>query len=76
MKGTFEVRSRCLGLLADYRARIRLVYLEVSPADLLRQNREREHAVPEPVIEKLLSRWEVPDLTEAHRVDWVVGTRN
>ena len=28
-------------------------------------------AVPEEAIARLLERWEVPDLTEAHRVDWI-----
>jgi hypothetical protein len=28
--------------------------------------------LPERVIDKLLDRWEVPDLTEAHEVEYVV----
>jgi tRNA uridine 5-carbamoylmethylation protein Kti12 len=40
----------------------------VPATTLLVQNREREHAVPEQAIERLLQRWEVPDLTEAHQV--------
>jgi len=39
---------------------------------LLRQNRERTAAVPEGALGRMLERWEVPDLTEAHRVEWVV----
>jgi tRNA uridine 5-carbamoylmethylation protein Kti12 len=37
------------------------------------QNRQRRRKVPESVIERLLDRWEVPDRTEAHQVDWIVG---
>jgi len=29
--------------------------------------------VPAEVIRKLLARWEVPDLTEAHRVNWITS---
>ena len=67
------LREQCLSLFADYRARVRIVYLEVPEARLRRQNRERAGAVPEAVLERLLDRWEVPDLTEAERVKWMVG---
>jgi len=65
------VRGECVRLFAAYHAKIRIVYVEVSEAVLERQNRRRP-AVPRKVIEKLLQRWEVPDLTEAHRVEWWV----
>jgi predicted kinase len=68
-----QVRGQCLGLLADYRARIRIVYVEVPEERLLRQNRMRQEPVPQVVLDRLLDRWEVPDLTEAHHIDWVVG---
>lgn len=66
------LRRQCIELFADYRARVRIVYLEVPERELYRQNRQRRAVVPEAVIEGMLDRWEVPDLTEAHRVDWVV----
>src|SRR5205814_6780906 len=67
-----QLRGQCLGLLADYHARIRVVYVEAPEGRLLRQNRQRPAPVPQAVLERLLERWEVPDRTEAHRVDWVV----
>jgi predicted kinase len=67
-----QVRGQALGLFADYKARVRIVYLEVPEAVLWRQNKLRAQPVPEAVIERLLDRWEVPDLTEAHRVEYVV----
>src|SRR5215471_6474741 len=33
----------------------------------------RETPVPAAVITRLMDRWEVPDLTEAHRVDYIVA---
>jgi predicted kinase len=66
------VRGECVRLFATYKARIRIVYLDVSEAMLRRQNKERAAPVPEDVIERMLSRWEVPDRREAHRVDWIV----
>jgi predicted kinase len=63
-----ELRSKLIDLFALYNARVRIVYVEVPQARLFAQNRAREAAVPEPVIEKLLRHWEVPDLTEAHEL--------
>jgi predicted kinase len=67
-----QVRGECLRLLAAYNARIRIVYVEVSEARLFEQNRQRTARVPWEVIQRLLDRWEVPDVTEAHQVDHVV----
>jgi predicted kinase len=68
-----QLRAQCVQLFADYRARIRIVYVEAPEERLLRQNRQRQTPVPEAVLERLLERWEVPDQTEAHRVEWVIG---
>ena len=69
-----NVRRDCLGLFHEYGARVRLVYVEVPPERLFAQNRQRKRKVPEKVIERLLDRWEVPDRTEAHQVDYVVAS--
>jgi predicted kinase len=68
-----HVRSECVRLFAELGAKVRIVYVEVPPDRLFAQNRMRRRKVPESVIERLLDRWEVPDRTEAHQVDWVVG---
>jgi predicted kinase len=67
-----QVRGQALGLFLDYQARVRVVYVEAPPDVLFPQNRRRPAPVPEKVIERLLDRWEVPDRTEAHQVDWLV----
>jgi predicted kinase len=67
-----NVRAECIRLAHEHGARVRLVYVEVPPERLFSQNRQRRRKVPEKVIERLLSRWEVPDGTEAHQVDYVV----
>lgn len=64
-------RAAWIRLFAGYQAHIRIVYLDV-PAEVLdRQNRQRSAVVPREVIERMLERWDVPDRTEAHEVDWV-----
>jgi len=69
-----QIRELSINLFAAYNARVRIVYIEAPEERLYIQNRERESSVPAEVIRKLTARWEVPDLTEAHRVDWVEPT--
>ena len=69
-----QTRELSVNLFAAYNARVRIVYVEAPEARLYAQNRERADAVPAEVIRKLTARWEVPDLTEAHRVDWIEGS--
>jgi predicted kinase len=67
-----QIRHDCVRICAEFDARIRIVYREVSSDRLYYQNRQRRHRVPTSVIERMLDRWETPDCTEAHQVDWVV----
>jgi len=69
-----QMRELSVNLFAAYNARVRIVYVEAPEARLFAQNRERADTVPAEVIRKLTARWEVPDLTEAHRVEWVTET--
>jgi predicted kinase len=69
---TRDLRRQWIDLFAAYRARVRIVYVECSPSLQRTRNRARDARVPEAVVERMLDRWEVPDLTEAHRVDFVV----
>jgi putative nucleotidyltransferase with HDIG domain len=69
-----QIRELSINLFAAYNARVRIVYVEAPEERLYRQNRERDDAIPAEVIRKLVARWEVPNLTEAHRVDWMEGS--
>ncbi|QDU93702.1 AAA family ATPase [Lignipirellula cremea] len=64
-------RGRWLDLFADYNARLEVVYLEPPLASLLRQNKARSKAVPEPVIRRLADKCEPPTWAECHRL--VIG---
>jgi len=67
---TRQLRRLPLELFAAYQARLRIVYLEVPPGTLFEQNRQRTRVVPARVMQRMLDRWEVPDLTEAHTVEY------
>ena len=66
------MREHCISLCAAYNARVRIVYVEAGVEWLAEQNNAREFSVPSEVINRLLARWEPPDLTEAHRVEVVI----
>ncbi|WP_293342055.1 AAA family ATPase [Microcoleus sp. CAWBG58] len=70
---TKQMRQQLINFFAGYRARIRIVYLEVPLEEILRRNRERAAAVPEAVIQRLANRLDIPDITEAHQVDRIAG---
>lgn len=65
-------RGPLLELFVAYQAHVRIVYVEPPHHLLFAQNRQRSSPVPEGVIRRFLSRWEVPDLREAHAVEFVV----
>jgi predicted kinase len=67
-----QLREHCISLCAAYNARVRIIYVEAGAAALAERNRSRELGVPPEVINRLLARWEPPDLTEAHQVEMIV----
>lgn len=67
---TRQVRDKCLSLFHEYGARVTVIYLECPRRRLLGQNRRRDAAVPDAVLERLLRRWEIPHVTEAHEVEY------
>ena len=67
-----QLRGQVLDLLLAYEARVTIVYVESPPEALSAQNRQRAARVPEAVLARLFDRWEVPDRTEAHEVEYRV----
>jgi AAA domain len=67
-----QLREHCISLCAAYNARVRIIYVEAGAAALAERNRSRKLGVPPEVINRLLARWEPPDLTEAHQVEVIV----
>ncbi|MEP4249310.1 AAA family ATPase [Tateyamaria sp.] len=65
---TRQNRSKVLRLLRDYGARVEIVYVEVSPDQLRRQNRNRPDAVPDAVIDHLTRKLEPPEMWEAQQI--------
>lgn len=67
-------RRPLIDLAEAYNYRVRIVYLETTPERLFAQNEDRDRPVPAADMERMFHRWEVPDRTEAQRVDYIVET--
>lgn len=64
------VRAEQISLFENYGASVRIVYLETDWPTNQARNRNREAAVPQAKLEKMLSILEPPLAWEARRVDW------
>ncbi len=71
-----KVRAGVIALCRGYRARVRLVYCEAPVEVQEARNRARANPVPAIAIGRMLDRWSVPHLDEAHGVEYVVTGKN
>jgi predicted kinase len=69
---TRQMRAQLIDLFVTYGAYVRLVYVESPYAAWKKQNSQREMAVPEKVLSRLLQKLEVPQPSEAHEVIYAV----
>ncbi len=67
---TPELRQRVVQLAEDYKARVRIVYLETGWETRRQRNRSRTAAVPEAAVERMLESTIPPMPWEAWRVEW------
>lgn len=65
---TRELRKVLVRFFRTYGAKVKIIYIEVDYHTLLNQNKNRQHAVPETVIERMINKLEVPAAWEAHEV--------
>lgn len=71
---TSQMRMQLIDLFLTYKARVCIVYIEVPYKRLHDQNKNRDHAVPIGLIDKLVRKLEIPALWEGHRVVYRVGS--
>jgi predicted kinase len=67
-----ELRQQLIALFANYKARVRVVYVECPPDTLYLRNRSRACPVPVAVIGRMLEKWEVPTISESHALQLAV----
>jgi putative nucleotidyltransferase with HDIG domain len=69
---TFQMRSQLIDLFTSYKARVKLVYIEQPFKVWLKQNAARSEMVPQNALDKMLYKLEIPRMSEAHEVVFVV----
>lgn len=69
---TLQMRTQLIDLFTTYKASVKIIYVEVQYEHLRQQNKAREAAVPNMVLERLINKLEVPTPWEAHSVDYHV----
>lgn len=68
---THVMRQSVVDLALAYHARTRIVYIESPWVSLVHRNRTRQAYVPEEILLRLLKKLEIPQVREAHRVEWI-----
>jgi putative nucleotidyltransferase with HDIG domain len=71
---TRQMREQLIDLFTTYKAFVEIVYVEVPYKNLHVQNQNRKSAIPAKVIENLISKLEVPVISEGHDVVyWIIN---
>jgi len=68
---TAQLREMQIVLAESYGARVKVVYLEADWETELERNASRKAEVPRAVIERMLSRFEIPERFECQGVEWI-----
>lgn len=66
-----ETRQQLVQLFAGYGARVQIRYLEAPYQELLARNKTRARYIPEPVLEEMIRKLEIPQAWEAYQVTWL-----
>ncbi|NSL91050.1 AAA family ATPase [Chitinophaga sp. Mgbs1] len=69
---TRQLRAQLISLFTQYHAAVTIIYVEVPASILLQQNRQREEIVPHAVMQRLISKLEVPGREEGGEVVYIV----
>ena len=66
------IREKQIRIFMDYKAAVKVVFLETPWDEMLRRNQCKKEAVPESAIENMLEKLIPPNLSEAHEVEWIL----
>lgn len=69
---TEQLRSALISLFEQYGASVKIVFLEAEWSEELKRNSSRKAEVPQNVIEKMLSKLEIPEAYESEKVIWQI----
>lgn len=67
-----SIRAQLIELFDSYKARTKIVYIEVPFSKMMAQNAGRDAKVPDNIMRQMVRKWEVPEVWEAVDVEYVV----
>ncbi|WP_340609567.1 AAA family ATPase [Xenorhabdus bharatensis] len=70
---TAQIRQQLIKLFVSYNARVKIVYIEQGHKQWRQQNNHRQYVVPDKVMDRMLSKLEVPTPEEAHEVCYFIN---
>lgn len=68
---TREMRSKWISLFMEYGGRVKIIYVEVPYKQLIFQNHNRKHKVPEGIVERMIAKLEIPAPDEAQEIEYI-----
>lgn len=68
---TPDIRAKLVSLFRSYGAYVKIIFLETNYEENMTRNLSRPDAVPESVIDRMLSKLTPPERFEAHEVEWL-----
>lgn len=70
---TVQMRGQLIDLFDDYRAKTKIIYIEVPYRELLAQNKNRQHPIPETALDRMIDKLEIPKAWEACEVQYMMS---
>ena len=69
---TPDIRQKQIRLFTGYKAAVKIVFLETAWEETLHRNQNRLEAVPESVINHMLEKLVMPNMSETHEAEWIL----
>ncbi len=73
---TKQIRTQVIDLMRSYGAKVKIVYVETPYHKLMEQNQNREYPIPVLELERFINKLEIPNITEAHKVQYRINSEN
>ncbi len=69
-----SLRSKLCSLFIEYNAKVKIIYIETAYNTLIERNKNRkDDALPISAINKMISKLEIPEMHEAHDIEYIVN---
>ena len=67
---TKDRRSKVISDFEEYGAKVEVIYIEAPYKELISRNKDREYAIPNDILNKMIVNLEMPEVTECYNVQY------